>query len=65
MKKHYKKVHVCIIFLIQLSNATTDEQVIGILTKDSSLDILQELGYTSVPHMETIATAKRLIQYVQ
>ncbi|CAB4024133.1 G2 M phase-specific E3 ubiquitin- ligase-like [Paramuricea clavata] len=45
-----------------LSNATTDEQVIGILTKDSSLDILQELGYTSVPHMETIATAKRIVQ---
>ena len=52
------------IFLKQLSTAKTDEQVTDILTKDSSLDILQELGYTSVPHRETITSAKRIVQYV-
>lgn len=42
--------------------ANTDDEVKNLLISDSILDVLQELGYTGIPHRETVLSVKSIIQ---
>ncbi len=47
---------------MQLSAASTDDQVQDIIMKEATIDILQELGYTGVPYKETVTTVGQIVQ---
>jgi hypothetical protein len=49
-------------FDLQLSAASTDDQVQDIIMKEATIDILQELGYTGVPYKETVTTVGQIVQ---
>ena len=48
--------------VLQLLNATSDTDVQRIVSSESSLELLQELGYTGIPQREALQTSKGLIQ---
>ena len=53
---------ILVIFALQLSSATTDEQVRTTLTSDVVLDVLESIGYTGIPQKETLTGVQPIIQ---
>ncbi|XP_048580434.1 uncharacterized protein LOC125561131 [Nematostella vectensis] len=48
----------------RLSSAATDDEVKEVTTSDAVLDVLDSIGYMSIPQKETVASVKSIIQWI-
>ena len=51
-----------ILLLLKITSVSDDKMLRELLIRDDILDILGEVGYTGVPHRETLETVNSIIQ---
>jgi hypothetical protein len=49
-------------FILQIKKACDNEKLREILVSDDVFDILAEVGYTGVPHRETLDSVAKIVQ---
>ena len=62
--KGWEKIIHIFNYSFKVSNAVSDEDLQGLLTSDDGLDTLEVIGYTGVPHRESITAKDKILQYV-